>query len=89
MSDYRYDPEDSYDKYDAADEGGELLGLRFRCTSCGEECGGKYVDNGIGSYEYWGYRGRHVQKDLASDCCEKDVEEVQDLEDDEEQAQPA
>jgi len=72
MSDYRYDPDDD----------NPLLGLRFRCMSCKEECGGKYVDNGIGAYEYWGSRGRHVQKDLASDCCEGDVQELCEAEDD-------
>jgi hypothetical protein len=64
------------------DDDNPLLGLRFRCVRCKDECGGMYVDNGIGAYEYWGARGRHVQMDLASDCCHADVQELEHCEED-------
>ena len=45
------------------------------CTACGEECGGKVLDEGIGSYEYWGAKGVHHDYRTVSDCCEEDIAE--------------
>jgi len=36
---------------------------------------GRMVDNGIGSYEYWGSRGRHVQMDF--ECEDSGLEKVE------------
>lgn len=78
MSDDRYDP-----IYDNEPEmPSHMQGMRLKCCACNEPCVAIYVDNGIGSYEFWGSRGRHVQKDLASDCCESDVQELCSAEDD-------
>ncbi len=43
------------------------------CECCGAECYGVAVDNGIGSYEYWGSKGVHHQIDCESNCCNAKV----------------
>ena len=43
------------------------------CVECGQECTPIAVDNGIGSYDYWGATGVHTQIDIESDCCNADV----------------
>ena len=45
------------------------------CSHCGHECDLIEVDNGIGSYEFWGARGVHHDYDAVSDCCGEPVEE--------------
>jgi len=45
------------------------------CGECKEECKVITVDDGIGSYEFWGARGCDVRLRAASDCCEGDVYE--------------
>ena len=45
------------------------------CTGCGCACGGKVVDEGIGSYEYWGFRGSDHDYVVVSDCCEEPIAE--------------
>lgn len=40
------------------------------CSACKEPCTVKIIDNGIGSYEYWGAKGRDIQLEAVSDCCE-------------------
>lgn len=78
MSDDRYDP-----IYDNEPEiPSHMQGMRLKCCACNEPCVAIYVDNGIGSYEFWGQKGYHSQWDWVSDCCEDDMEEL--CEDDEE-----
>ena len=43
------------------------------CECCGNECQGIEVDNGIGSYEFWGCKGTHRQIDIESHCCNSHV----------------
>lgn len=43
------------------------------CTDCGKECRIILIDEGIGSYEYWGQKGVHHDYRRASYCCEADV----------------
>lgn len=43
------------------------------CAHCNKECIGVAVDNGIGSYEYWGSKGVHHQIDIESNCCNAQV----------------
>ena len=45
------------------------------CSHCGHECELIEVDNGIGSYEFWGARGVHHEYETVSSCCEEPVEE--------------
>jgi hypothetical protein len=40
------------------------------CTDCGQRCSTKWVDNGIGAYEYWGAKGVDRRIEEVSDCCE-------------------
>lgn len=58
---------------------------RHWCTECGEECSIKVIDEGIGSYEFWGARGIHVDKRTVSSCCEAEVttENLEEHKDDE------
>jgi hypothetical protein len=44
--------------------------MKVTCAVCKNECNAKVVDNGIGSYEYWGIRGFDSQKSIESDCCD-------------------
>jgi hypothetical protein len=60
-------------KYD--EEESPLDGRTFTCKRCGEQCQARFVDNGIGPYEYWGAAGRHSQIDIESICCGSSVEE--------------
>jgi hypothetical protein len=43
------------------------------CSECGERCESVPVDCGIGPYEYWGYKS--VDRDIRelSPCCEAEV----------------
>lgn len=43
------------------------------CAACGKECVAGYIDEGIGSYEYWGARGVDIRLVEVSDCCEAEV----------------
>lgn len=43
------------------------------CSECGEPANGKWEDNGIGSYEYFGARGHHVDWRWGSECCGADM----------------
>lgn len=40
------------------------------CASCGLAAEFKEMDFGIGSYEFWGVVGRHVDIQVVSKCCE-------------------
>jgi len=46
--------------------------MRAICESCGNDCIAKVVDNGIGSYEYWGSWGTDVRLAVESNCCDAD-----------------
>lgn len=54
-----------YEEYDGSDP---------HCTECGESCTPKQIDEGIGAYEYHGYKGVDVRLVWVSDCCEAEVE---------------
>jgi len=43
------------------------------CSHCKKPCDIIGIDNGIGAYEFWGHKGRDVQIDAVSDCCEEPV----------------
>ena len=45
------------------------------CTECGKPCGSIEIDEGIGSYEYWGAPGVHHDYRTVSDCCEAEIGE--------------
>jgi len=45
------------------------------CTCCGDQCEGMLVDEGIGSYEYWGAKGVHHDWVCVSRCCEAPIAE--------------
>jgi hypothetical protein len=51
-------------------------GERYWCTECGEPCGIKLVDNGIGWDEYEGHQYHHKHVETISDCCECNVTDV-------------
>lgn len=69
--------EEDYD-HDYERHGGYSLGdddetIEGWCECCGQACHGITVDNGIGSYEYWGSKGTHHQYDIESSCCNATV----------------
>lgn len=43
------------------------------CEECGQECGVKIIDEGIGPYECHGYKGNDVQLEAVSDCHDAPV----------------
>ena len=54
------------------------------CSYCKQECDVEEVDEGIGAYEYWGATGFHHNWQTVSECCEEDVlEEIEDEENEE------
>lgn len=44
------------------------------CKECGETCDLTKVDEGIGSYEYWGARGFDSRIEIVSWCCHAEYE---------------
>ncbi len=46
------------------------------CERCEEPCSPAFVDFGIGPYEYWGFKGVDKRIEVASDCCEALIFEV-------------
>jgi hypothetical protein len=62
----RWDPYDPEDEYVPDEETGT-------CSHCGEHCTVIGVDDGIGPYEFWGQKGRHVDIVQVSNCCEAKV----------------
>ena len=52
------------------------------CSDCKKECTGILRDFGIGAYEFWGDRGVHKDVQIVSPCCEAEVVETVDEEDD-------
>lgn len=47
------------------------------CVHCHKECNIIECDEGIGPYEFWGQKRRHVDIRAASNCCEADVLEYE------------
>ena len=45
------------------------------CTECKKACDTKTIDDGIGSYEFWGQTGTHHDYWEGSVCCEAPVQE--------------
>jgi hypothetical protein len=43
------------------------------CSECGEKCFGHWVDEGIGPFEFWGYKGVDNQWFFVSDCCDAEI----------------
>lgn len=43
------------------------------CSYCNQECDVEEVDEGIGSYEYWGATGVDVKMVEVSACCGEEV----------------
>lgn len=43
------------------------------CSECKNACDGKWIDVGIGSYEFWGQRCNDTQWVEVSNCCEGDI----------------
>ena len=43
------------------------------CAHCLQECKVVTIDEGIGSYEYWGATGVDIRLVEVSDCCEGDL----------------
>jgi hypothetical protein len=43
------------------------------CGACGCHCEIRIEDFGIGSYEYWGFKGVHKDLRVISKCCEEEV----------------
>ena len=62
---YDYMENDFYDPKDDHPKG--------YCAGCHEYVTGTYIDYGIGEYEYWGYKGVHVDLELVSPCCEEEL----------------
>ena len=57
---------DPDDRYEPDDEHGWCSCCRMPCIIIG-------VDEGIGGYEVWGFRGGDVDIRPASDCCKEPV----------------
>ncbi len=77
MNDHGWDDRDydaMCDAQDAAREDAPEAPVGI-CTECGAEADGVTVDEGIGSYEYWGMRGTHHDYRTVSKCCEADLAE--------------
>jgi len=43
------------------------------CDCCEEECGIAMIDEGIGTYEYWGSKGVDTRMIPVSDCCNETI----------------
>ena len=43
------------------------------CTTCNKECDGKWIDVGIGPYEFWGQKCTDKDVQYLSECCEAEV----------------
>ncbi len=60
------------------DLGDEELGGRARygvCAECDQKAQYRLMYFGIGSYEFWGATGNHVEWAWASECCEAEEQE--------------
>jgi hypothetical protein len=47
------------------------------CPHCHAEVEGKWVNEGIGPYEYWGAKGNDVQMDFVCEECDGQLESEQ------------
>lgn len=43
------------------------------CGECGKPCKASAVDNGIGSYEFWGQKCTDTRIEIESECCDAPV----------------
>jgi len=67
MRDY-YEPEElELEEYEPDTE-------HATCSYCKKECIVVGQDEGIGPYEFWGFKGNHVDIVPVSDCCKESVE---------------
>jgi hypothetical protein len=51
------------------------------CPLCKKECTPIRIDDGIGPYEWWGFKGIHHDWRIVSDCCHEDVDPEQEKKD--------
>jgi hypothetical protein len=58
------------------------------CADCGEACMATVIDEGIGSYEYWGAKGVDIRLVEVSPCCEAEVLDEPPEEDEDESEGP-
>lgn len=58
-----------FDFYDNTPDFDEDTPDSAYCTACGEECIPITIDEGIGSYEYWGSKAVHHDLQRVSPCC--------------------
>lgn len=65
-------------EYPPEDEGQHIRGI---CSECGERCESGPVDVGIGPYEYWGYKSVHRDVRELSPCCEAEIVDEMEEED--------
>lgn len=55
---------------------GKYLGRAY-CPECQEEVDVELIDNGIGAYEYWGFRGIDTRKEPCCSQCGDYLEDFQ------------
>lgn len=70
MDTEQQDMEEFDDFHDEYDEFDSVFGW---CSECGKECEGKVIDDGIGTYEFWGSKCVDNDYKVVSDCCEGEV----------------
>ena len=79
-ADLRYYEDEQYtrDNSDLVDDVDEELDALPRygvCAECKQAARFQLIDVGIGSYEFWGATGNHVEMVWASECCEGEEQE--------------
>ena len=60
---------------DLGDEELDALPRYGVCAECKQAARFQLIDVGIGSYEFWGATGNHVEMVWASECCEGEEQE--------------
>ena len=75
MSRYYEGRDECYDERE--DDGDHIDGI---CADCGKPCTSITIDDGIGSYEYWGAKGTHHDYVEASPCCQAEVVDAEEEE---------
>jgi len=54
----------------------------YTCSACKAPCRGKWINTGLGSYEFWGQKHFDNVPDFVSECCdEPTVEDLEEIED--------
>ena len=79
-TDLRYYEDEQYtrdnsDLVDGFDEELDALPRYGVCAECKQAARFQLIDVGIGSYEFWGATGNHVEMVWASECCEGEEQE--------------